>query len=80
MVLCLLENHVLLRQDTPEIMRVSPEKLARWGNSSVVISPYNDSNNEQVNKLQNVLDMINARSSNFIPYNVRDTSVTGNSL
>ena len=40
---------------------------------------YNDSNNEQVIKLQNVPDMINARSSNFIPYNVRDTSVTGNS-
>lgn len=36
-VLCLLENHVLLRQDTPEIMRVSPEQLARWGDSSVVI-------------------------------------------
>lgn len=36
-VLCLLENHALLRQDTAEILRVSPEQLARWGDSSVII-------------------------------------------
>ena len=36
-VLSLLENHVLLRQDTAEILRVSPEQLARWGDSSVII-------------------------------------------
>ena len=40
-ILSLLENHILLRQDTPEIMRVSPEQLARWGDCSVIIGNSN---------------------------------------